>query len=78
MQLLNRLNFHHLSRLDFKLDFKLTDWIFIIQPLNREVRNSRITKSSYEIELRKMMSHFELLTQKFLEKFSFRVTNSTS
>ena len=28
-----------------------------------EVRNSRVTKSSYETELRKMTSHFELLTQ---------------
>ena len=25
-----------------------------------------------------MISHFELLTQKFLEKWFFRVTNSTS
>ena len=31
-----------------------------------EVRNSRIKKSSYEAELRKMTSHFELLTRKFL------------
>ena len=28
-----------------------------------EVRNSRVTKPSYETELRKMMSHFELLTR---------------
>ena len=34
--------------------------------------------SSYETELRKMMSHFELLTQKSLEKFFFLVTNSAS
>ena len=27
-----------------------------------EVQNSRVTKSSYETKLRKMMSHFELLT----------------
>ena len=27
-----------------------------------EVRNSRVTKSSYETQLRKMTSHFELLT----------------
>ena len=27
-----------------------------------EVRNSRVTKSSYEAQLRKMTSHFELLT----------------
>ena len=31
-----------------------------------EVRNSRVTKSSYETELRKMTSHFELLTRKCL------------
>ena len=42
-----------------------------------EVRNSRVTKSSSETELRKMTSHFELLTSKFLKKFFFRVTNST-
>ena len=28
-----------------------------------EFRNSRVTKSSYETELRKMTSHFELLTR---------------
>ena len=32
----------------------------------KEVRNSQVAKLSYETELRKMMSHFELLTQKFL------------
>ena len=31
-----------------------------------EVQNSRVTKSSYETKLRKMMPHFELLTRKFL------------
>ena len=31
-----------------------------------EVRNSRVTKSSYEIELSKMTLHFELLTRKLL------------
>ena len=31
-----------------------------------EVRNSRVPKSSYETELRKMTSQFELLTRKFL------------
>ena len=30
-----------------------------------EVRNFRVTTSSYETELRKMTSHFELLTRKF-------------
>ena len=43
-----------------------------------EVRNSRITKSNYEIESRKMTSHFELLTLKFLQKFFSRVINATS
>ena len=31
-----------------------------------EARDCRFTKSSYETELRKMASHFELLTRKFL------------
>ena len=31
-----------------------------------EVRNSRVTKSSYETELSKTTSHFELLTRKLL------------
>ena len=31
-----------------------------------KVPNSRVTTSSYETELRKMTSHFELLTRKFL------------
>ena len=38
-------------------------------PLKRkktEVLNSRVTKSSYETELPKMRSHFELLTPKYL------------
>ena len=43
-----------------------------------EVQNSQITKSSNETELRKMTSHFELLTRKCLLKFFFRVTNTTS
>ena len=34
-------------------------------------------KLSYETELCKMTSHFELLTQTFLQKFFFRVTKST-
>ena len=41
----------------------------------QEVRNSRIMKSSYETELRKMMLHFELLTRQFLSKLFFQVTN---
>ena len=43
-----------------------------------EVRNSRVTKSSYKTEVRKMTSHLELLTRKFLQKLFFRVTNSAS
>ena len=38
-----------------------------------EVRNSRVTKSSYETELRKMTSHFELLTQKFYRNSTFEL-----
>ena len=34
--------------------------------LKIEIRNSRVTKSSYEIHLRNMASHFELLTRKVL------------
>ena len=33
------------------------------------VRKSQVTISSYEIELRKMMSHLELLTSKFYKSF---------
>ena len=43
-----------------------------------EAWDSRVTKSSYETELRKMTSHFELLTRKILQKVFFRVTSSTS
>ena len=38
----------------------VTGWVQL------EVRNSRVPKSSYETELRKMTSQFELLTRKFL------------
>ena len=34
-----------------------------------EVRQPRVTKLSYKIELQKITSHFELLTQKVLQKF---------
>ena len=43
-----------------------------------EILNARFTKSSYKIELWKMTSHFELLSQKFLYRFFYGVTNSTS
>ena len=39
---------------------------------------ARFTNSSYKTELWKMTSHFESLTQKFLHRFFFWVTNSTS
>ena len=50
---------------------------FHLLPKIHEVRNSRVKKSSCETELRKMTSHFELLTRRFLWKFFFRITNST-
>ena len=50
----------------------------IIDIYKNEVRKARFTKSSYKTELWKMTSHFESLTQKFLHRFFFRVTNSTS
>ena len=55
----------------------LPDFVNLSGTFLKEVRNSRVTKSSYEIEIRKITSHFELLTRKFLQKFFFRVTNST-
>ena len=53
-------------------------WTWVFRGFRTEVRNSRVKKSCYKTELRKMASHFELLTRKFLYKFFFRVTNSTS
>ena len=41
------------------------------------VRNPWVTKSSYEIELQKLMSHFELLTRKLWYKLFFQVINLT-
>ena len=42
------------------------------------ITNSRGSEfSSYEKDLRKITSHFELLTQKLWQKVFFRVTNST-
>ena len=35
----------------------------IVRYFLNEVRNSRVTISNYETELRKMTSHFEVLTQ---------------
>ena len=42
-----------------------------------EVENFRVTKLSYETELRKTTSYFGSLTRKCFQKFFFRVTNST-
>ena len=50
---------------------------YFVRHSNNEVRDSRVTKSCYETELRKMTSHFELITRKFSDKFFFRVTNLT-
>ena len=44
--------------------------IFVI---NIEVQNFQVTNSSYEIELRKMKSFFELLTRKLLYKLFFKL-----
>ena len=43
-----------------------------------KVQSSQVTKSNDKIVLCKMTSHFELLTQKFVIEFFFRVSNSTS
>ena len=40
---------------------------------NQKIRNSRVRKSSYEIELRKVTSHFKLLTQFFYRKSSLEL-----
>ena len=42
-----------------------------------EVWNSSVTKSSYEVELCKMTTHFALVTRQLAYKFFFRVTNAT-
>ena len=46
----------------FELYFVCKSFVFqtLLQLLKFEVRNSRVTKSSYETVLRKMASHFEL------------------
>ena len=41
-----------------------------------EVRNSRVMKSGYETELRKMTSHFELLTLFFFSPLMYNHTTS--
>ena len=45
--------------------------------MRTSARNSRVTKPSYNTNLREMTSHFKLLTGNFLSKFFFRVINST-
>ena len=68
----------------FKTNFAKLIWIdfassdFLNIHIFNEVRNSGVTKSRYETELRKMTPNFELTTPKFLLKFFFRVTNLTS
>ena len=42
-----------------------------------KIWNFRVTKSSYEIEFRKVTSQFELLIRKYLQKYFFQVINST-
>ena len=46
---------------------------FFQYSFRQEVRNSRVKKSVYKTELRKMTSHFELLTRKFFRKSSFEL-----
>ena len=43
-----------------------------------DVQNSRVTKLSYETELGKVTSDFDILTQKFISKLLFQFTNSNS
>ena len=58
-------------------NYKNTSWNVIFQfVVFNEVRSSRVNKLRYKVELYKMASHFELLTQTFLYKFFFRVTDS--
>ena len=51
---------YYIDRGEFPDELKLVKLVPV------DVRNSRVTKWSYEIELRKMTSHFKLLTRKFL------------
>ena len=56
-----------------------TQWCLLQQYLKILLRRPFLGGSdfsSYETELRKMMSNFEILTQKYLQKFIFYVTNS--
>ena len=51
-----------------ELLFKVFVYLFVclFNNIFIEVWKSRLTKSSYETELRKIASHFELLTRKLL------------
>ena len=78
--ILQKLNFLMSQKLISLMSQKVT--FLMSRKLNfltsqKEVRNSRITKFSYEIKLRKRTSNFELLLRKFLQKFFFPVTNLT-
>ena len=53
------------------------DWFLYDNGLRHESVKRDSEFSSFKIELRKMTSHFELLTQNFLKKLFFRVTEST-
>ena len=50
---------------------RLTFTIITITYRCNEARNSQVRKPSYETKLRKMTSHFELLTRKFLLHFYY-------
>ena len=59
-ELYNALNSYHQN---IKLTFSKSEFLQIYNNIiYNEVGNSRVTKLSYETELRKMTSHFELLT----------------
>ena len=52
--------------------------VFVNRVAESDIQNSRVMKSSYETELCKMTSHFELLTRSRKIKLTLRVTNSKS
>ena len=65
------LSFEKMTLMMFKFKRNINhcyfNFLFLNFPASKcEVQNSRVTKSSYETELRKMTSRFELLTRKFL------------
>ena len=62
------------------IDFCIRIFYIVLQKMLPvgEVWNSRVTKSSYEIDLNRMTSNFESLTQKCSYEFFFLVTDSSS